>query len=81
MPNTTVTTAKTSIVSQPNGQKTYLVQNLGPGTVYIEVTASDAITPAANYSPSIAANASVYVDVYQATLYGVATANSTVVYT
>lgn len=81
MPNVTVTTSKTTVVSQPQGLKTYLVQNLGPGTVYIEATASDAITPAANYSPSIAANGSVYVDVYQATLYAVATANSTVVYT
>jgi hypothetical protein len=45
------------------------------------MTAADNVTPAAASSPSIAANASVYVDVFQGTLWGVASANSTVVYT
>lgn len=81
MPCITVTTSKTTIFESPQGLKTIRVQNNGPGTVYYEVTASDALTPAAASSPSIAVNASVYVDVYQATLYGVASANSTVVYT
>lgn len=65
----------------PNGFKTIRLQNNGPGVIYYEVTPADNVTPSAANSPSIAANASVYVDVFQATLYGVASANSTVVYT
>ena len=81
MPGVTVTTAKTTIFSSPNGLKTLRVQNNGPGIVYYEMTANDSLTPSNTTSPSIAANSSVYVDVYQGTLYGVASANSTVVYT
>ena len=81
MPGLTVTTSKTTVFSSPQGLRTLIVQNNGPGTVYYEVTANDSLTPSNTTSPSIAANASVYVDVYQATLYAVASANSTVVYT
>jgi hypothetical protein len=76
-----VTTGKTTIFASPNGLKTLRVQNNGPGIVYYEVTPQDNVTPSSTTSPSIAANASVFVDVYQATLYGLASANSTVVYT
>ena len=63
------------------GLKTIRLQNNGPGIVYYEVTPADNVTPSSTTSPAIAANSSVYVDVYQATLYAVASANSTVVYT
>jgi hypothetical protein len=57
------------------------VQNNGPGILYYEVTPADNVTPSAANSPSVAANSSVFVDVYQATLFGVGSANTTVVYT
>jgi hypothetical protein len=81
MPAITVTTSKTAIFASPQGLRTLRVQNNGPGIVYYEVTPLDSLAPAAGTSPSIAANSSVFVDVYQATLYGLATANSTVVFT
>lgn len=57
------------------------MQNNGPGILYYEVTPADNVTPSAANSPSVAANSSVFVDVYQATLFGVGSANTTVVYT
>lgn len=81
MPAVSVTTSKTTIFASPNGLRTIRLQNNGAGILYYEVTAADNVTPSAANSPSVAANSSVYVDVYQATLYGVGSANCTVVYT
>lgn len=81
MPAANVTTSRTVIFSSPNGLRTLFVQNNGPGILYYEVTPSDTLTPSAANSPSIAANASRFVDVYQASLVGVGSANTTVVFT
>lgn len=69
------------MVSVPTGHQTFRIENKGPGTIYYEVTNADNVTPASGTSPSLAANASTFVDVYLGTLYAVATVNTTLAYT